>query len=81
MVALTQLGDAGTSVVAAISCSKGLKRRRPRSRLKQELTVNWLGWMFALAVAAFTLAAVTDARMSKCTNFTAYSVLGLCTAR
>jgi hypothetical protein len=41
--------------------------------------VNWIGWIFALALAAILFGAVTDASFTKCRYGSLYAYAGLCT--
>lgn len=40
--------------------------------------MGWIFGIFGLAIAALMFAAITDARFTKCTVGSVYSIVGLC---
>jgi len=41
--------------------------------------MNWIASFFALALAALTVAAVSDAQFTACKSRSLYAIVGLCT--
>jgi len=41
--------------------------------------MNWIASVLALALAAITVAAVSDARFTTCKSRSVYAIVGLCT--